>query len=349
MILIPFCVINGPHGLVRYAGFYLFIALTMLSSCQSAPEEPIKDKDKQVEETLQQKHAHLVKKDPAELSYEQLYDRTLAIWPVPYQEIYCDTRYGKAYVLTAGPEDARPLVLLHGMNASSSMWYPNIEALAQDHRVYAIDYFMEVNKSEKKGEIGGMADIMRWYQEVFNCLELEKFEMVGASRGGWLAVRIALIEKQRIKKLVLLSPAQTFIWIPPGKDLLSNIGYKLDPEKERLDDVLKTLAVHEEKIDQLYIDQYYRATTQAETDKTLSETIPFSEDDLDSLLMPVLVLVGEEDIINNERSLRKAQSRIKHVDTATIQDAGHFLSIDQAEEVNERVLKFLDQNRSRSF
>src|SRR5690606_42013951 len=84
----------------------------------------------------------------------------------------------------------------------------------------AIDFILEPGKSYKTKDIENIAQIAAWYQEVLNKLQLESYHIIGASRGGWLAVNLALNHPERIKSMTLLSPAQTFIWIRPSADLL---------------------------------------------------------------------------------------------------------------------------------
>src|SRR5690554_7273725 len=153
--------------------------------------------------------------------YFNAYDATLKIWKVPYEELYIPTSYGTAHVVVSGPKNGEPLVLLHGMNASSTMWYPNAKALAAEYRVFAIDLIIEPGKSFKIAEFEKIDDISLWYQEVFNALQLQSYHLVGASRGGWIAVNLALHNQEKIKSMVLLSPAQTFIWIRPSVGLRS--------------------------------------------------------------------------------------------------------------------------------
>ena len=82
-----------------------------------------------------------------EVNYQAAYNKALKLWNIPYTEEDVKTSFGTAHIVIAGPKNGKDLVLLHGMDASSTMWYPNIKALAKNHRVYAIDYLMEPNKS----------------------------------------------------------------------------------------------------------------------------------------------------------------------------------------------------------
>ncbi|MCW3105005.1 MAG: Alpha/beta hydrolase [Bacteroidetes bacterium] len=275
------------------------------------------------------------------LGYLQSYDRAMELWKIPFTERDLKTSFGTAHVIISGPADAAPLVLLHGMNASSTMWYPNVKAFAERYRVYAIDFLLEPGKSLCQAEVSSTDEIVKWYYEIFDQLQLEKFGIVGASRGGWLAVNIALHQQSRISRIALLSPAQTFTWIKPRKRILTNIVYSLNPKRRKLRNVLETMTFNVDNIRQAYINQYYIATTNAKVSKCMLQMTPFSDDQLASLKVPVLVLIGDNDIINNENGLERAKKLIPGVETGVVKNAGHFLSIDQSEVVDKLVMDFL--------
>ncbi|RYG46414.1 MAG: alpha/beta hydrolase, partial [Chitinophagaceae bacterium] len=60
--------------------------------------------------------------------YIDSYNKTLGLFKARPQEIDVATRFGRAHVLCQGDLDKPVLVLLHGMDASSTMWYPNMDA-----------------------------------------------------------------------------------------------------------------------------------------------------------------------------------------------------------------------------
>ena len=59
--------------------------------------------------------------------------------------------------------------------------------------------------------------------------------------------------------------------------------------------------------------------------------------------IPVLVLIGDRDIVNDAKAIERAHEYIPEVETAVISDAGHFLSIDQSAVVNQKILNFLNK------
>ena len=329
---------------MRHIG--LFLAIFFIYACESNIEKKSNTDNKEIvtvkpsQDSLKKNDSTITLKDEKQ-TYVQAYNKSLTLWKVPFEEKEVKTNFGNAHVIICGPLNAEPLVLLHGMNASSTMWYPNIKDLSGKYRVYAIDFFMEPGKSEFLGKVDQTNQIVNWYYEIFDQLNLKKINLIGASRGGWLAINIALRSKSRINKIALLSPAQTFFWIKPGPKIISNITYSISPKRKRLRSVMETMSFDIDKINEIYINQYYLATKKATFHKCFLQMTPFSDKQLESLNMPILVLIGDKDIINNDKSLEKARKYIPNIKTDKIKNAGHFLSFDQPEIVDQKLLEFL--------
>ena len=62
--------------------------------------------------------------------YFKSYNKALTLWKTAFHELNIQTSIGNAHVIVSGPKNGEPVILLHGMNASSTMWYPNIKALS---------------------------------------------------------------------------------------------------------------------------------------------------------------------------------------------------------------------------
>ena len=97
-----------------------------------------------------------------------------------------------------------------------------------------------------------------------------------------------------------------------------------------------------EKIDTLYKQQFYLANKFAKSNSSMLQMTPFSKEDLKNLNIPVLVLVGDHDVINSEDSLEKAKELLPKSKAEEIKNAGHFLTIDQAKLVNKKIMDFLN-------
>ncbi|MBK0369845.1 alpha/beta fold hydrolase [Flavobacterium agrisoli] len=274
--------------------------------------------------------------------YIDSYDASLKTWGVDYVEEDIVTDFGKAHVIQAGPKNGKKLVLLHGMDASSTMWIPNIKALTKNHRIYAIDFLMEPGKSTLKSKALSKEEIVQWYSEIFKHYQLENFEVVAASRGGWMVTLLAITNSNSIKKMVLLSPAQTFEFIDKFGKTSNALFLKLFPSEKKFYKTLNTFSTHPEKINSVYKRQFYLANKYAKSNTSMLQMTPFSDEELAKITIPVLVLIGDEDVINSEKSIERAEELLPKGQTKIIKDAGHFLSIDQATTVNKAMLDFLD-------
>ena len=73
--------------------------------------------------------------------YLRAYDEALALWSAPYEKHILPTRFGPTRAIVSGDADGRPMILLPAATGIGALqWYPNISALAADHRVVALDF-----------------------------------------------------------------------------------------------------------------------------------------------------------------------------------------------------------------
>lgn len=306
----------------------LAILLFLVISCASTKKVKFED---YIFETKNEKQTYLT-----------AYNKALKLWDIPYTEENVKTSFGTAHVIVAGSKNGKDLVLLHGMDASSTMWYPNIKALAKNHRIYAIDFIMEPGKSNLTAKPLSSEEIVVWYNEVFDHYKLKKFDIIGASRGGWIATLLATQKTNSIDKIVLLSPAQTFKFIDKPRKTSSALLLKLFPSEKKFNKTLKTFSTHPEKISPIYNRQFYLANKYAKSNSSMLKMTPFSDKELESINNPVLVLIGDKDVINSEDSLERAKKHLANSKTKIIKDSGHFLTIDQPKIINDVVIDFLE-------
>ncbi|XQF91428.1 alpha/beta fold hydrolase (plasmid) [Pseudoalteromonas espejiana] len=87
-------------------------------------------------------------------------------------------------------------------------------------------------------------------------------------------------------------------------------------------------------INSIYLDQYVAALDANPVPDLITEMRPFSEQQLQKITVPTLVIIGDKDIMNSQDSLERAKKMLNKVQTMKLQDAGHFLTVDQADQVN---------------
>jgi len=257
----------------------------------------------------------------------EIYDSILERWPVPYEALNISTRYGQTFVLACGDPLAPPLVLLHGSSSNSAMWIGDVAEYCRRYRVYALDIPGEPGKSEAVRFDLKEPDPATWLQEVFTCLHFDRAVLLGISLGGWLALKFATTFPEQVEELVLLCPAG----VAPQKTsfILQTVGLMFFGQWgiERLIKIVNgSQPMAAETL------QYSRLI--AENFNPRIEAIPiFSDEDLGRLRMPVLLIVGEQDVLLPSKKTAARLSRLLPELTAIVlPDRGHVL-IDFAPQV----------------
>jgi pimeloyl-ACP methyl ester carboxylesterase len=275
--------------------------------------------------------------------YIKSYDDTLKLWDVPFEEIDVATNYGIAHIIISGPKTGEPLILFHGTDASSTMWYPNIKEFSATYRVYAIDFPLEAGKSVSNRIKLTNKQSAAFYNAIFKHFQMENINLLGVSRGGWMVTYLAVQPNNNIKKIILLSPAQTFGGVANLGKVLSGINLKLFPSPKSTDKFFDAFSYYPDKVNSVFKNQLYLAYKYGNSKPRLLNMTQFSKKELKSLKIPVLVMIGDHDIVNDDKIFVKVHKFIPNVETVVIKNAGHFMSIDQSEIINKKVVEFLNK------
>lgn len=135
------------------------------------------------------------------------YERIRTDIPVPTTTQRVATSFGETHVLSAGPEDAPPLVILHGAMATSALLLRELVHLTDRFRVHAVDVLgQSVMSADTRLPVKGDAHA-RWLGEVLDGLALPSTLLLGVSWGGFVAQRFAAYAPDRVARLALLVPA----------------------------------------------------------------------------------------------------------------------------------------------
>jgi pimeloyl-ACP methyl ester carboxylesterase len=101
-------------------------------------------------------------------------------------------------------DSGSPIVLLHGAGSSIEAWSQNIQALAQNHQVYAFD-MVGSGLSDKPIENYSLGYQGQFLRDFINALKLQYATFIGHSVGASLALKLALESPERVERLVLIS------------------------------------------------------------------------------------------------------------------------------------------------
>lgn len=141
----------------------------------------------------------------AEARFRRLEEELWSRSPSRPDATQVETSFGTSHVYR-WPGHGDPLVLLHGMGATSVIWTDFIGRFA-GRDIYAIDTMGDVGRSAPTQPIAHAGDSAEWLRETFNGLGLEAAHLIGYSYGGWLALNLAIRHPSSALSLTLLEPA----------------------------------------------------------------------------------------------------------------------------------------------
>jgi pimeloyl-ACP methyl ester carboxylesterase len=284
----------------------------------------------------------------AEAEFNTAYAAVLEQWPVTYESLFIPTRFGETHVLASGSQVATPLVLLNPGGGSSTIWIHNVEMLSQHYRTYAVDVIGEMNKSVPTRPIRSHMEFIQWMTDLYDGLYIDRAHLIGNSNGGFFALETALNLPERVKKVVLISPAATFVqmwawwWhlLIPAHMIAPMIrsermvygayewlwqGFPKEPAFARLRSISE-VAGHPR----------YRPSR--------NSFIPhvFSDDELRQIRTPVLLLIGDHEVIYNpDQVIRRATRLVPNLNAEIVPNANHSAQYTAPAFVNQKILEYL--------
>jgi 2-hydroxy-6-oxonona-2,4-dienedioate hydrolase len=272
------------------------------------------------------------------------YPRFLARVPIPTTHRTLATRHGETHVLVAGPEDAPPLVVLHGALATSAHLLPEVAPLLRTRRVYAVDVLgQSTHSADHRPDVTGPA-YPEWVSDVLDGLGLAHTALLGVSWGGFVASRAATTMPGRVDALVLVVPAG-IIATPPLAALwglgLPLAGWTLFRRRASLDALVAAVFTTPDPDWQAYMAEAflaYKMDFSAPPPLTAAEAAGFAG--------PVLVFGATHDLsFPGDLLLARARALWPHAETERLVGVKHSPATDPAsrEALCTRIASFLDR------
>lgn len=277
-----------------------------------------------------------------EAEYIAAYDATLTLWAAPYESLWVHNNWGCTHVIACGPQDAPPLVLLHGMYLSSTMWFANAVELSRDRRIYAVDTIGSAGKSVAMRPLRSRDDLADWLDGVLDGLSIARTDLLGHSHGGWLALNYALRVPGRVKRLVLLAPAGSLL--PLVRQFwVRGIPAALLPTRRLIASFMRWMTAEGFVVDELFVEQFVLGLRHFRPQIRVLPSV-YTDDELRRIGARTLLLIGEDEVIYDPQAATdRARHLVPHIEAELVPNASHGLPMERPELVNERVLRFLGQ------
>lgn len=281
----------------------------------------------------------------------------------------------KIWTISLNEESPKtPIVLLHGLGAGVALWCLNLDALASQRPVYAVDILGFGRSSRpifsneaQEAESQLVRSIEEWRRE----MQLEKFVLLGHSMGGFLAASYSMQHPERIKHLILADPwgfperpVERISRVPMWVKVIAYIIEPLNPlwpvrvagpfgqwliEKTRPDIVKKFAPVLND--DTAVISQYlHQCNAQTPSGESafhaMMQHFGWAKNPIirriDKLSpeIPITLLYGSRSWVDNSswETLKQARSS-SYMNVQAITGAGHHVYADKSEIFNKYVLE----------
>ena len=260
----------------------------------------------------------------------------------------------KLHYLEAGR--GAPVVLLHGLGGDGSRWAPNIEPLAKDFHVFALDQigFGESDKPLANYHTGMLAEFLVGF---LKAVGVPKASLVGNSMGAGVALYTAVKSPQAVDRIVLAdgggfrSPGAA----PPAaptSEALHRRRIQNSVTREETREFFRIL-FHDKSLvtDRMVDDQLAMRLRSAFTITKIQEAGEkglgsLTEAEVRGVKAPTLVVWGKYDDLANPAGADRLEKTIPGAKKVIIDDCGHMPQIEKAAEFNRIVREFLTDARS---
>lgn len=280
------------------------------------------------------------------------YELALERAHIETDSIVVPTRYGDSHLVAAGPKDAPPLVLLHGMEGNAASWRHQLAGLQADFRLYALDIIGSAGKSVPMRLAQDNDDHAKWLADVLTGLRIEQANLVGISNGSWLILKFAAYAPERVARAALMSANG----IMPVR-FPYNLARIMDQTavrvaKDVLAGALLTRGMVRRAVSGTYVTDPLADPHEIEWFYLLAKYYrfrfppgPVTDAEMAALTAPTLLLMGElEHFFAVDEVIERAKRLMPQVTTEIVPHVGHNMCTDNPPLINERLRAYFSEN-----
>lgn len=253
----------------------------------------------------------------------------------------------------AGPDSGRTVLLVHGFSVPYYIWDSTSAGLsAAGYRVIRFDTYGRGYSDRPDVQYdGALTDTQ--IAELLDSLGVSgPVDLVGLSWGGWITAHFTASHPDRVRTLTLIDPAAGRADLPTSLTL-PIIGPWLWQTRvvPGLADGQFSDFLHPERYP-TWADQYRPQTRYKGFGRALLRTqLAVNHTDLTDIYRPVgqlgtpvLLIWGRQDRTVPFDSSENLRAAMPQVEFAPIDSAGHVANIEQAQQVNARMIRFFEEH-----
>jgi pimeloyl-ACP methyl ester carboxylesterase len=253
----------------------------------------------------------------------------------------------KLHYLEAGR--GAPVVLLHGLGGDGSRWGPNIEPLAKDFHVFALDQigFGESDKPLANYHTGMLAEFLAGFLKAAG---VPKASLVGNSMGAGVALYTAVHYPEMVDRIVLADgggyrQAAGAAQAPPTAEALHRRQIQNSVTRDETREFFRILFHDKSLVTEKMVDEQLTLRLRAAFTITKmqegGERGSLSEQEVRGVKAPTLVLWGRYDELANPAGADRLEKAIPGARKVIIDNCGHMPQLERADEFNRIVRDFL--------
>jgi len=236
------------------------------------------------------------------------------------REEYIPTNDGKIYCQVSG--EGYPLLLLHGNDEGHHLFSKQIDYFKDHFTVYAMD-----SRGQGKSELGeGKLTFDRIEQdilELFSYFNLQQVNIIGHSDGGNIGLYFASHHPEKVNKLIAMGANYE------TDALFGSVQRDLDALQERL------AAVEDESSEHM---------RKKAVHNLMYDELALNEQHLQAIRVPVLILVGENDVIKMEHT-EKLTNHIPNAKLHVVPNGSHSFFAELPMTLEPLAMDFFTQNK----
>jgi len=259
----------------------------------------------------------------------------------------------RIHYIARGDPGREPLILIHGLMDSAHSWYKNIDALAQNHRVWAIDLIGFGYSSRVAEPTYSLNYFARTVREFMDAQGIARASIVGHSLGGAVTLEFARLYPERVNNLILIAPGTYLVNLLTPINLAARVpfaprtllGLAMTNEQARMRAWRHALGdpSHmnpQEKAMRVRPAQV-KGTVDALVAMAASEWASDIDEALDAITAPTLILWGDKDRTVPLRHGDRHARALPNAEYVILEGAGHLPHIECTDEVNRLMQDFL--------